>query len=438
MDYLVQVNHVDTQEQSLTQGTSENSFLLESQIGLPSSNSEEHYDTDTSLSTSHNQTQQTSIITIADDPSEELVSGTHSEQTSKDDSGDYITIEDDDCHSMAESGHSGQKNNTVTHVTSGSSSIPVPGPSGAASQTGSQDNKIRQALTVNKSLPAEENNRVSSSPIVHTDSSGKKGVHTVSYCHLSKASDESKVKRTRTYITGGEAVRENSAGFNVAGGEPARQNSLNDTTAIKNTKKNSDIKNNANKDKLVKRCSKRLQTNKTEPIWKDLIPKKGSSANKVNKGQVNKLSKMVLDEMKKNQLNQDLSIHIERVPDQDIEKWKSKIDDNTRVSQVLDEVMNSKTLLNPSTTIEQVTVEADNKYGRCKMDNMDDGLPIHKDEHNNKTGKLASNNKIREMNSTDPRIIPVEVKNSALSVRRKPEAVLPSTSGIHISFHKAK
>ena len=426
MDYLVQVNPVDTQEQSLTQGASENSFLLESQIGLPSSNSEEHYDTDTSLSTSHNHTQQTSIVTIADDPSEVSVSGTHSEQTSKDDSVDYITNGDDDCHSMAESDHSGQKNITETHVTSGSSSTPVPGPSGAASQTSSQDNKIRQTLTVNKSLPDEENNRVSSSPILPSDSSGKKGVH------LSKASDESKVKRTRTNITGGEA--ENSARFNIAGEEPARQNSLNDTTAIKNTQKASDINNNANKDKLVKRCSKRLQTNKTEPIWKDLIPKKGSSANKVNKGQVNKLSKMVLDEMKNNQLNKDLSIHIEGVPDQDIEKWKSKIDDNTSVSQVLDEVMNSKTLLNSSTTIEQATVEADNRYGRCKMDNMDDGLPIHKGEHNNKTGKLASNNKIREMNTTDPRIIPVEVKNSALVVRRKPEAVLPSTSGTHISF----
>ena len=437
MDYMVQVNLADTQEQMNTPATSETSFLMESQIGLPSSNSEEHYDTDTSLSTSHNQTQQTSIITIADDPSEVLVSGTHSEQTSKDNSVDYITIEDD-CHSMAESDHSGQKNNTVTHVTSGSYSNPVPSPSGAASQTSSQDNKIRQTLTVNKSLPAEDNRRFSASPILHTDSSGKKGVHTVSYCHLSKASDESKVKRTRTSITGGEVVRENSARFNVAGGEPTRQNSLNDTTAIKNSQVASDIKNNANKDKLVKRCSKRLQTNKTEPIWKDLIPKKGSSANKVNKGQVNNLSKMVLDEMRNNQLNQDLSIHVERVPDQDIEKWKSKIDDNTSVSQVLDEVMNSKTLLNPSTTIEQVTVEADNKYGRCKMDNMDDGLPIHKGEHNNTTGKVVSNNKVREMSTTDPRIIPVEAKNSALSVRRKPEAVLPSTSGINISFHKAK
>ena len=438
MDYLVQVNPADTQEQSLTQGTSETSFLMESQIGLPSSNSEEHYDTDTSLSTSHNQTQQTSIITIADDPSEVLVSGTHSEQTSKDNSVDYITIEDD-CHSMAESGHSGQKNNTVTHVTSGSSSTLVPGPSGAVSQTSSQDNinKIRQTLTVNNSLPAEENNRVSSSPIIDQNR-GKKGVNTVSYCHLSKASDESKVKRTRTNITGDEAARENSARFDIAGGEPARQNNLNDTTAIENTQKASDLKNNANKDKLVKRCSKRLQTNKTEPIWKDLIPKKGSSANKVNKGQVNKLSKMVLDEMRNNQLNQDLSIHIEHVPDQDIEKWKSKIDHNTSVSQVIDEVMDSKTLLNSSTTIEQVTVEADNRSGRCKMDNVDDGLLIHKGEHYNKTEKLASNNKIREMNTTDPRIIPVEVKYSALSVRRKPEAVLPSTSGIHISFHKAK
>ena len=423
MDYLVQASISDESNQLPNQVASENSFLLDSQLSIPSSHSagtDEHEDL--SLATSQKLTNKDKHIIIEDEPSLVSASRSESEQISvitvKDESASVITVENEasftpSSQHQPHSSHSAQVLKPSVSSISDLCTPSVPGPSGAASQTYTPDicsnldtflvqhPHVTQSTPVVKNvIPSTSSTTISSSPILPIGSTKNLSSSSLackplffnseSNCNLSKARDQSKVKRSK----------ENSALNDEKLSQTGRKTDecLNEVNSEMHENATTvqlfSSTDNCRKDKPLQRVSERLQTQMSEPVWKDLIPKKKSPS---------------------------------------IENFELKRDTNSLLEERVVEVKTSETACGHSLNIKPVLMAADsNNNQNCRIIENDDNFSYQKSDTKE---KLIINNNGIEMNKADVKDDQKEVlKESTFTERRKPEILLSSGTGMEYNY----
>ena len=298
MDYLVQVGAGDALGPNSSQD-SEASFMMASQISLPLSDPSSELDGKVPSSSSQQSTELNNEATVNidltsdvnhvacgadDDVVIDLVRTHSSKKMSK-------TIADKAVISVAAS---------VIHTSD--QEVVRPGPSGAASQTGPSQNKNKDVLKSGVSI-SQSQKQSATTPRQGTpvDVSNVSQISVEDNRNIiyesqksptpkpnnsKKATDETKVKRTRTKTNNSQ-----------------KQEQINNSSKVDSHKFESDMNvkdliNGVSDETTPIRTSGRLKHRKSEPVWKDLVPKKRSSTEKMESTAHIKRSSMEKEENK--------------------------------------------------------------------------------------------------------------------------------------------
>ena len=306
MDYLVQVGANNGSGPTFSQGNGEApSFLMSSQIGLPLSEPSSEIDGNILPSTSQQEPNELNDHMTGNDhmtAENDHVTGNDHVAAENDhvtaELNDHVIAEEDCFITLVIESHQSQASNTVSKTKAvaadisevksaivSSQDLAKPGPSGAASQTGSQkhtENVLKSGVRNSHSENQLGNSSrqrtpapgISSLPVtdavMNSDDSKKKLTPMVNNSNLKKAKDESKVKRTR----------EKKA--NAVKGENNTKVYLSESENDMNVKNLMKSLSDTTEETPQIRISGRLKHHKSEPVWKDLVPKKRSSTEKTD------------------------------------------------------------------------------------------------------------------------------------------------------------
>ena len=299
MDYLVQVGAGDALGPNSSQD-SEASFMMASQISLPLSDPSSELDGKVPSSSSQQSTELYNEATVNIDLTADV---------------NHVACgADDDVVIDSVQTHSSKK---MSKTIADKAYIPVapsvihasdqyvvtPGPSGAASQTGPSQNKnedvLKSGVSISQSQKLSATTPRQRTPVDVSNVSqiSVQGSRNIIYesqksptpkpNNSKKATDETKVKRTRTKIVNNSQKQEQIINSSKV-----------DSHKFENDMYVKDLINGVSDETTQIRTSGRLKHRKSEPVWKDLVPKKRSSTEKMESTAHIKRSSMEKEENK--------------------------------------------------------------------------------------------------------------------------------------------
>ena len=301
MDYLVQANFTEGPIQTSSQGDS-HSFLMASQLDPPSSQPSSLGDADNKYSPAKSPpvpVEQNGHVYIKQEPSFASSQENHSSKSSlspsqsKSSASFTLSSQNSEPASPLSSLHSKKSSSKTASSVTDTQILSEPGPSGAAFQTGAQNIHSNMETEHNVQLSQFENQSASvsrkvtpsvtrtssvASPVLDELSNVKKSAgsdsnssyENISSSSFKKSRDLSKVKRSKETNSNGVKQESKKDGIHsIVQPENEIKPNL--------SRSSSDVTG----DRVILRTSKRLRTSKSEPAWKDLIPKRRSSAGHV-------------------------------------------------------------------------------------------------------------------------------------------------------------